>query len=178
MAHCAADTVVWWPRIRALCCWPPSRSYSGCVDAQSPRLRAVPRLRPRIRDVQIDKVLRESGVEAWVRDTRGTAPTGIMYPRLQGYIATARSNIHVDAGGGVPLCRHRQGEQQQASHRLKNACYVALHEAQGYGTHVESVQLAGSSLVTGPHQEGGPQGIQAEQGQGMPVVLLVAPSRP
>ena len=85
-----------------------------------------------VRDVQIDKVLREAGVEAWVRDTHRMAPTGVMYPRPQGCIATARSNMYVDAGGGVPLCRHCQGEQQ-ASNRLKNAFFVAaLHEAQGY----------------------------------------------
>ena len=63
-----------------------------------------------LRDVQIEKVLRESGVRGMSERHPSHGPDRSDVPRPQGYIATSRSNMHVDAGGGVPLCRHCQGE--------------------------------------------------------------------
>ena len=97
----AQQTLLCGGNVYVLHCRASPRTYRGSPDAQ-------PYFRPTVRGLHQApdrEGVARVWVEEWVRDTRRTAPT-------QGYIATSRSNMHVDAGGGVPLCRHRQGEQQ------------------------------------------------------------------
>lgn len=66
-----------------------------------------------------------------MRYIRRTAATGLVYPQPTAYIFTERSQVHLSAGAGIPLCRHKQ--QPEAAQRLRNYTEVAsVTEAQGY----------------------------------------------
>ena len=85
----------------------------------------------RLRECQIYKLMEQGSIAQWIRHVRKTAVTGIRWPTPTGYIFTERSQIHLDLGRGIPLCRHRQGSD--AGQRLRDYTRVAdLQEAEGY----------------------------------------------
>ena len=85
----------------------------------------------RLRECQIYKLMEQGSIAQWIRHVRKTAVAGIRWPTPTGYIFTERSQIHLDLGRGIPLCRHRQGSD--AGQRLRDYTRVAdLQEAERY----------------------------------------------
>lgn len=69
------------------------------------------------RDVQLHKITGQNGIGAWMEDTIRQTSLGNPSPPLAGYVATMRSQLHIDVGEDTPLCHHKQGASR-ASERL------------------------------------------------------------
>lgn len=69
------------------------------------------------RDIQLHKITGQSGIGVWMEDTIRQTSLGNPSPPLAGYVATMRSQLHIDVGEDTPLCHHKQGAAR-ASERL------------------------------------------------------------
>ena len=62
-----------------------------------------------VRDVEIDKVLKEAGLTDWLREQRRLGNGTIVQPRPQFYLMSERSIIHIGYDEDHALSKHRQG---------------------------------------------------------------------
>ena len=72
-----------------------------------------------VRDVDIQGLLRDRALAGWIHETLRTSSLGNAWPRPTGYIATARSQLHIQGYEDTPLCSHRQSGQKSKG-RLAN----------------------------------------------------------
>ena len=96
LARDSADPDEWRLGAGTLCC----RSSPSCWRPGSHPFAPSATV-GRLRECQIYKLMEQGSIAQWIRHVRRTAPSRC--------IPTERSQIHLDLGRGIPLCRHRQG---------------------------------------------------------------------
>ena len=116
LARDSADPDEWRLGAGTLCC----RSSPSCWRPGSHPFAPSATV-GRLRECQIYKLMEQGSIAQWIRHVRRTAPSRC--------IPTERSQIHLDLGRGIPLCRHRQGSDagQWTLQRVAD-----LQEAEGY----------------------------------------------
>ena len=87
----------------------------------------------RLRDIEFSKFMSTQHVAEWIWWTFRHATVGPAMPRLEGYMATERSQLHIRTVDDMPLCHHKQSTEKAAS-RLKNPLRTSsLREAVAWG---------------------------------------------
>eukprot|EP00434_Breviolum_minutum_P030559 symbB.v1.2.027024.t1/scaffold2740.1/size71859/1 len=60
------------------------------------------------RDIELHKIAYDRGIGLWMQEMLQKSQVGAPWPRVTGFIATARSNLHLRTIKGCPLCAHKQ----------------------------------------------------------------------
>lgn len=87
----------------------------------------------KLRDIEFSKFMKTEHVAEWIWWTFRHTTVGPPMPRLEGYMATERSQLHIRTVDDVPLCHHKQSREKAAS-RLRNPLRTSsLQEAVAWG---------------------------------------------
>ena len=60
------------------------------------------------RDIELHRIAYDRGVGSWLKDMLQKSNVGPAWPKLSGFIATHRSNLHLRTLDNIPLCAHKQ----------------------------------------------------------------------
>ena len=66
----------------------------------------------RCRDVEITKTLQDRKLAGWVHQALASSSAGASEPECTGFMATARSQVHISTAKGYPLCQHKQAARR------------------------------------------------------------------
>ena len=62
----------------------------------------------RCHDLEITKTLQDRKLAGWVHQALASSSSGASEPECAGFMATARSQVHISTAKGYPLCQHKQ----------------------------------------------------------------------
>ena len=64
------------------------------------------------RDIELHRIAYDRGVGSWIKEALQKAQVGPAWPKLSGFIATSRSNLHLRTVDHIPLCAHKQSAEK------------------------------------------------------------------
>eukprot|EP00438_Fugacium_kawagutii_P032692 Skav204466 [mRNA] locus=scaffold5533:30858:32279:- [translate_table: standard] len=73
------------------------------------------------RDVDLRGLMKEQKLAQWLHETVNSTGKGVQWPAPTGYLATAKSALHLQGFDRVPLCSHKQTMSQ--AQRLQNPMF-------------------------------------------------------
>ena len=99
--------------------------------AQEPWDVAVAHVKSRRPTLDIPGIIGEEGMRAWVDDVLRSHQVRNPFPEPCGYLATARSKVHLEINTGIPLCAHKQASDKAV--RLVNPMHTKdMYEAMAW----------------------------------------------
>ena len=63
-------------------------------------------------DVEITKTLQDRKLAGWVHQALASSSAGVSEPVCTGFMATAKSQVHISTAKGYPLCQHKQAARR------------------------------------------------------------------
>ena len=60
------------------------------------------------RNIELHRIAYDKGVGQWLKDTLQKSQVGVAWPKVTGFVATSRSNLHLRTSELIPLCAHKQ----------------------------------------------------------------------
>ncbi|MCR9103528.1 MAG: hypothetical protein NXI25_26520, partial [bacterium] len=67
---------------------------------------------PEMPRVEITKTLQDRKLAGWVHQALASSSAGASEPECTGFMATARSQLHISTAKGYPLCQHKQAARR------------------------------------------------------------------
>ena len=60
------------------------------------------------RNIELHRIAYDKGVGQWLKDTLQKSQVGVAWPKVTGFVATSRGNLHLRTTEMTPLCAHKQ----------------------------------------------------------------------
>ena len=84
------------------------------------------------RDTELEKVVNQRNVGAWLQDMRRQSVLSDPLPSITGFCSTARSHCHLQTGDGIPLCSHKQSSSRAAERLQGPISTTRVEEARAW----------------------------------------------
>ncbi len=111
------------------------------------------------RNIELHRIAYDKGVGQWLKDTLQKSQVGVAWPKVTGFVATSRSNLHLRTAEMIPLCAHKQSATKALERLTYPIQCTRVSEALAWNRPVCTVwaerPLAGESCYERPDRCGG-----------------------
>lgn len=76
------------------------------------------------RNIDMASLFHDHSIKEWIHNTKRSYAMVPPMPSTDGFMATAKSNVHLKTVGGIPLCAHKQAAEK-ASQRLVGPIFAS-----------------------------------------------------